>query len=96
MELVTGSQGSPMLPMRMRVRSAGEASCLPQQTVVTDEAGARVAGDDHPIRAYAQDDGSRVTRTLYLILDEGVAARGPVTVETTALGVTAANAIVIE
>jgi hypothetical protein len=66
MTLVHGAQGANMLGFVLRVSGAAAPACLQQQTTVTDSAGARVTGSTAPLATYAQPDGTRTTRPLWL------------------------------
>ena len=67
MTLVRGAQGANMLGFVLRVSGAAAPTCLAQQTLVTDAAsGARVSGGSAPLATYAQTDGTRVTKPLWL------------------------------
>ena len=66
MTLVQGAQGANMLGFVLRVSGATAPSCLQQQTTVTDSDGTRVTGSTSPLATYAQPDGTRVTKPLWL------------------------------
>jgi len=66
MKLVRGAQGANMLGFVLRVSGAAAPTCLGQQTMVTDSAGVRVTGSTSPLATYAQPDGTRTTKPLWL------------------------------
>jgi hypothetical protein len=68
--VTTGGQGSAMFPVRLRLRGPSVPACLPQRTVVTNVVGGTVALEASPLKTYEQEDGSRLTRTLWLVLDD--------------------------
>jgi len=66
MQLVRGGQGANMLGFVLRVSGATAPSCLQQQTTVTDGSGVRVTGSTTPLATYAEPDGTRVTKPLWM------------------------------
>jgi hypothetical protein len=63
--VTTGVQGGYMLGVTLRV-PAGAAACLAQRT--TASAGGRVImAEDSPLKTYEQADGTRTTRTTWLV-----------------------------
>jgi hypothetical protein len=66
MKLVHGAQGANMLGFVLRVSGATAPQCLHQQTMVADSAGARVTSSTSPLATYAQPDGTRTTKPLWL------------------------------
>jgi hypothetical protein len=69
LSLIRGAQGANMLGFVLRVSGASPPACLPQSTVVTDSAGARVTASMPPLATYAASDGTRVTHALWLPAD---------------------------
>ncbi len=67
--LIRGAQGANMLGFRLRVSGASAPSCLGQQTTITDTTGARVTGSSPPLATYAQPDGTRLTKPMWLPAD---------------------------
>lgn len=67
--LLRGGQGATMLGFILRVSGAAAPSCLGQQTAITDPAGARVTGSTAPLTTYAQPDGTRLTKPIWLPAD---------------------------
>ena len=69
MALIRGAQGANMLGFILRVSGSSAPSCLGQQTIVTDTAGARITTSTPPLATYAQPDGTRLTHPLWLPAD---------------------------
>ena len=69
MTLIRGAQGANMLGFILRVSGASAPACLGQSTTVTDTSGARVTGATPPLATYAQPDGTRLTRPMWLPAD---------------------------
>jgi hypothetical protein len=69
MSLIHGSQGASMLGFILRVTGSAAPACLGQQTTITDTTGARVTSTSTPLATYAQPDGSRLTRGVWLPAD---------------------------
>ncbi len=67
--LIRGGQGATMIGLVLRVSGASAPSCLGQSTVITDSAGARVTSASPPLATYAQPDGTRLTKPLWLPAD---------------------------
>jgi hypothetical protein len=93
--LVHGPQGGAMIGIRLRVTGTPAPECLPQSSVVRDAASMALAAQDEPVKAYDQGDGSRVTRTMWLIFDQEPEVGDSVTVESTVLGVVASRSVVL-
>ncbi|MGZ3406989.1 MAG: hypothetical protein ACXVAN_11135 [Polyangia bacterium] len=66
MSLIYGGQGATMLGFILRVTGASAPSCLGQQTIISDTGGARVTGSTAPLTTYAQPDGTRLTKPIWL------------------------------
>jgi hypothetical protein len=69
MALIRGAQGANMLGFILRVSGASAPSCLGQQTLVSDSGGARVTASSTPLLTYAQADGTRLTKPMWLPAD---------------------------
>ena len=69
MTLIRGAQGASMLGFILRVSGAAAPSCLGQQTTVYDSTGGRVTSTSTPLATYAQPDGSRLARPVWLPAD---------------------------
>ena len=67
--LIRGGQGATMIGLVVRVSGASAPTCLGQATAVTDGAGARITGATPPLATYAQPDGTRLTKPLWLPAD---------------------------
>lgn len=67
--LIRGAQGANMLGFKLRVSGASAPSCLGQTTTITDTSGGRVTGSSPPLATYAQPDGTRVTKPMWLPAD---------------------------
>jgi hypothetical protein len=65
---IWGDQGSEMIPLRLRVAGAAPPACLDQKTTVADEQGAPTSSLSVAVPTFAEDDGSRTTHSLYLVL----------------------------
>ena len=69
MALIQGDQGAYMLGFILRISGASAPSCLGQTTTVTDTGGARITTSTPPLLTYAQTDGTRLTKALWLPAD---------------------------
>jgi hypothetical protein len=69
MTLIRGGQGASMLGFVLRVSGASAPSCLGQSTTVTDTTGGRVTAATPPLATYAQPDGTRLTKPMWLPAD---------------------------
>ena len=67
--LVHGSQGANMLGLVYRLFGAGAPACLGQHTQINDAAGGTITSSTPPLATYAQPDGTRLTRPLWLPAD---------------------------
>jgi hypothetical protein len=68
--MIRGGQGGLMIGVRIRVTGAGALpTCLPQVTHVKAEGGKELQKVATALKTYAVQDGSRVTRTLFMALD---------------------------
>jgi hypothetical protein len=68
-QLFHGAQGASMLGFILRVTGPSPPTCLGQQTMITDTTGARVTSTSTPVATYAQPDGTRLTRGVWLPAD---------------------------
>jgi hypothetical protein len=92
-----GPQGGAMIGVRLRARGAGAPPCLAQTTMVASAAGDSLASASHPVNTYEESGASRVTRTIWLILDDEVPGPGESIVVTTSAGrVTASKTLWID
>jgi hypothetical protein len=92
-EMVYGSQGGAMIPMRLRVTGEALPSCLPMEISIDgphDLFGTSTA----PLATYEERDGSRITGPLFVIGDPG--EFGDYEVTAASLGTTATVRLVIE
>lgn len=67
--VVYGSQGGTMIPVALRLRGPDVPGCLVQDTRVlryTDDA--LIDLSSSPLRTYAEDDGTRTTKSIYLVM----------------------------
>jgi hypothetical protein len=67
--LVVGNQGGNMIGLVYRVGGAAAPSCLAQRTTIVDGGGAKIASSTPPLATYAQPDGTRLTKPLWLPAD---------------------------
>lgn len=88
-ELVTGGQGFLMLPVRMKL-TGDVPDCLAQSSSLIDSDRGDVGHWEQPLNTYAESDGSRTTKPLYMIL--GGATVGDEMVVTVAAGGLTASA----
>lgn len=73
-KLVTGGQGSSMIPTRLRITGADAAGCMVQRTqVFLDDK--EVASSYGPVGFY-ESGGARLTRSIYLVLRSGAGVDG--------------------
>lgn len=99
--LVSGSQGSDMLPVRFLVSGLGDG-CVPQQTEVRycppgsvcADGGQVVASSNVGLRTYEHGE-DRVTTDHFLILGSFVEAGGQLSVSTTVAGAADSVTVVI-
>jgi hypothetical protein len=82
---VTGGQGSPMLPLRLRITGASPPTCLMQSTTVSDRQGQRLTGLATALATYDDTGGRRATKTFFLIIPEETISG---TIEVVAGGIT--------
>lgn len=68
--LVQGGQGGSMLPLRLRLTGTSVPECIAQATSVSYDM-QTLASDSAPLRTYAESDGSRTTKALFVVLDFG-------------------------
>jgi hypothetical protein len=66
----TGGQGSTMLPVRLRFNGSNLPSCVPESAMVS-YAGNPIASDANPVKTYAESDGTRTTKPIYLVIGFG-------------------------
>ena len=59
--------GGSMVAVRLRVTGTSAPACLPQRTTAAVE-GTRAGESSVPLATYAEADGSRTTKPLYLVL----------------------------
>lgn len=95
-EIIGGFQGGYMTPVRLHVDAATTPSCVPQLTTVRNAAGAIIATEDAPLATYAELDGSRTTKTVWLIYNDEIPADGDtITVTTEAGGLTITRTLTV-
>ena len=56
-----------MLGVRVRLHAAQSAECVAQKTVILNSAGTEISRREEPLKTYPQPDGSRVTKTLWML-----------------------------
>lgn len=79
-----GGQGSPMLPVRFRITGSALPECLPQVTQVTAlRDSSRAGGTVAALKTYARPDGSRITKTHYIVLEQYLAVESQIALTTT-------------
>jgi hypothetical protein len=66
--IVYGGQGGRMITVRVRIRGAALPACLPQKTTVLLAEGTQLGYEPSPLVTYAEADGSRTTKPLYVQL----------------------------
>lgn len=94
--LVVGSQGGQMLPVRYRFRGPDVPGCIEQRSELrfcpaysTCDTPMLMADSSAMLHTYEESDGSRTTRALYLILyGSGPGAGAPMELSVTAGGLT--------
>lgn len=65
--LLRGGQGANMIGLVLSVSGASAPACLGQSTVVTDAAtGSPITSSSPPLVTYAQPDGTRLSKPLWL------------------------------
>lgn len=67
--LIHGNQGANMIGLVYRVFGAAAPACLGQRTQIVDGSGAPITSSTPPLATYAQPDGTRLTRPLWLPAD---------------------------
>lgn len=90
-EIIAGTQGSDMLPLRLRVEGL-DANCVSQLTEIRDASGV-IATSNIGLATYPDGEG-RVTMDHYLILGAFIETGAELTVSTTAGGATASVVLV--
>lgn len=71
-----GAQGGDMIGVAFEIGGGAVPSCLPQRTEVR-QGGQVLAGEEVPINTYDEaGDGTRTTRTLWLVFDGATPALG--------------------
>jgi hypothetical protein len=95
--VVTGPQGGAMIGLRLRIGGPSMPACLPHQTTAANKGDGELARVSQPIKTYAEPDGSRVTKTLWLIFSARAPRSGErMVVSTIAGGLTRSVSLSIE
>jgi hypothetical protein len=89
----SGPQGGDMLGVTLRVTGDGPPACLAQRTRLTQ--GGRQIETSVPVHTYEEADGSRATRTLWLIFDDVPALGSEIEVRAEAGGQAASSRLTV-
>lgn len=92
-DLVFGTQGSAMVPFRVRVQGT-EETCLTVDITMVDASGMQWLDLSYPLQLYSQDDGSLISDTNFAIFDSfGAPNVTEVTLDVTVSGMTITRTI---
>jgi hypothetical protein len=94
---VFGSQGGTMIPVALRLRGPDVPSCLAQDTRVlhyTDRE--LIDSNSSPVRTYSQDDGSRTTKSMFMVMRYDINLGDAVRVVATAAGQSAERVVFVD
>ncbi|HUH00452.1 MAG TPA: hypothetical protein VML75_00575 [Kofleriaceae bacterium] len=94
---VFGSQGGTMIPVALRLRGPDVPPCLFQDTQVLHYTTRElIDSTSSPVRTYGQDDGSRTTKSMYMIMRYDTNLGDAVRVVATAAGQSAERVVFVD
>jgi hypothetical protein len=89
-DFVEGGQGTPMLPVRMRLEGSQIPACIAQTTSLLFNANV-IGSEATPLKTYDEGDGSRTTLPLYVVIFDLAPGDGEGFQVTATVGGTAAS-----
>lgn len=94
---VFGSQGGTMIPVALRLRGPDVPSCVFQDSRVLHYTSLElIDSNSSPVRTYGQDDGSRTTKSMYMIMRYDTDLGDAVRIVATAAGQSAERVVFVD